>query len=116
VPVCVVRTNFVTTKGQLIRIILFPKEQENIFQRDSAKYLLFLFVLAIATYIVLVILIHQYVLVKDLVMKFFDLITITVPPSLPVSMTFGIVYAIDRLKNKKIFCIAQNKVITGGMI
>lgn len=27
VPVCVVRTNFVTTKGQLIRIILFPKEQ-----------------------------------------------------------------------------------------
>jgi hypothetical protein len=27
VPVCVLRTNFVTTKGQLIRIILFPKEQ-----------------------------------------------------------------------------------------
>jgi P-type E1-E2 ATPase len=25
VPVCVVRTNFITTKGQLIRIILFPK-------------------------------------------------------------------------------------------
>jgi hypothetical protein len=25
IPVCVVRTNFITTKGQLIRIILFPK-------------------------------------------------------------------------------------------
>jgi P-type E1-E2 ATPase len=25
IPVCVIRTNFVTTKGQLIRIILFPK-------------------------------------------------------------------------------------------
>lgn len=25
IPVCVVKTNFVTTKGQLIRIILFPK-------------------------------------------------------------------------------------------
>jgi len=25
IPVCVTRTNFVTTKGQLIRIILFPR-------------------------------------------------------------------------------------------
>jgi cation-transporting P-type ATPase 13A2 len=65
---------------------------------------------------VLVILIYKYVEVKDLVMKFFDLITITVPPSLPISMTFGIIYAIQRLEEKKIFCIAQNKVITGGMI
>ena len=27
IPVCVTRTNFTTLKGQLIRIILFPKEQ-----------------------------------------------------------------------------------------
>ncbi len=33
IPVCVTRTNFATMKGQLIRIILFPKEQENVFQR-----------------------------------------------------------------------------------
>jgi magnesium-transporting ATPase (P-type) len=116
IPVCVVRTNFVTTKGQLIRIILFPKEQENVFQKESAKYLGFLFLLSIATFIVLVILIHKYAAVKDLVQKFFDLITITVPPALPVSMTFGIIYAVERLEGKKIFCIAQNKVITGGMI
>ena len=93
-PVCVVRTNFVTTKGQLIRIILFPKEQDNVFQRESYKYLLFLFCLTVGTYIVLVCLIHNYVEVKDLVQKFFDLITITVPPALPVSMTFGIIYAV----------------------
>lgn len=116
IPVCVVRTNFVTTKGQLIRIILFPKEQENVFQRESSKYLLFLFCLSVGTFIVLVILIYKYVEVKDLVQKFFDLITITVPPSLPVSMTFGIIYAIERLEKKRIFCVAQNKVITGGMI
>jgi cation-transporting P-type ATPase 13A2 len=112
----VVRTNFVTTKGQLIRIILFPKEQENIFQKESYKYLLFLFCLSVGTYIVLIILIYQYSQVKDLVQKFFDLITITVPPALPVSMTFGIIYAIDRLEEKGIYCIAQNKVIIGGMI
>lgn len=33
IPVCVIRSNFVTTKGQLIRIILFPREQQNVFQR-----------------------------------------------------------------------------------
>jgi magnesium-transporting ATPase (P-type) len=37
---------------------------------------------------------------KDLILKFLDLITITVPPGLPVSMTFGIIYAIDKLKKK----------------
>ena len=111
-----IRTNFVTIKGQLIRIILFPKEQENIFQKESAKYLIFLFVLSVSTYIVLIILIHDYARVRDLVVKFFDLITITVPPALPVSMTFGIIYAIERLEAKRIFCVAQSKVIAGGMI
>ena len=96
-PVCVIRTNFVTSKGQLIRIILFPKEQENIFQKESTKYLLFLFALSIVTYTVLISLIHEYVTTLDIVRKLFDLITITVPPGLPVSMTFGIIYAVDRL-------------------
>jgi cation-transporting ATPase 13A3/4/5 len=42
--------------------------------------------------------------------------TITIPPALPVSMTFGIIYAVEKLKQKDISCIVQNKVITGGMI
>lgn len=55
---------------------------------------MFLFLLSVGTYIVLIILIYKYVDAADLVQKFFDLITITVPPALPVSMTFGIIYAI----------------------
>lgn len=35
-----------------------------------------------------------------MVLKFLDLITITVAPGLPVSMTLGIVYALDKLKDK----------------
>lgn len=31
IPIYVVRTNFVTIKGQLIRIISFPIEKQNIF-------------------------------------------------------------------------------------
>jgi magnesium-transporting ATPase (P-type) len=30
----------------------------------------------------------------DLILRFIDLITITVPPGLPVSMTYGIVFSL----------------------
>jgi len=52
----------------------------------------------------------------DIFIKFLDLIVITVPPALPVSMAFGVIYAIEKLKNKQIFCIEENKVITGGVV
>lgn len=64
----------------------------------------------------LVILNIDYEDTVDIVLKFIDVILIAVPPGLPVSMTFGIIYAIEKLQKKSIFCIAQNKVITGGMI
>ena len=35
-----------------------------------------------------------------MIQKFLDLITITVPPGLPVSMTFGIIFALEKLKLK----------------
>lgn len=54
IPICVTRTNFVTTKGQLIRIILFPREQQNVFQREAVKFLFFLFALAVTTYVIVV--------------------------------------------------------------
>lgn len=45
-----------------------------------------------------------------------DLIAITVPPILPICMTCGIIYAIEKLKDKSIFCIDESKVITGGVV
>ncbi len=116
IPVCVVRTNFITTKGQLIRIILFPKEQENSFQRESTKFLFFLFLISVLSYIAIVVINYDYEETSDLIIKLIDIILISVPPALPVSMTFGIIYALERLNKKKIFCISQNKVITGGII
>lgn len=51
----------------------------------------------------------------DLFVKFLDLVTVTVPPGLPVSMTFGIIFALEKLKKKSIFCTSPNKVVLGGM-
>jgi magnesium-transporting ATPase (P-type) len=41
----------------------------------------------------------------NIFLKILDIIVITVPPALPVSMAFGVIYAVDKLKNKSIFCI-----------
>lgn len=45
-----------------------------------------------------------------------DLITITVPPALPAAMTVGTVFAINRLKKKRIFCISPPRVNVSGRV
>lgn len=90
----VIRTNFITTKGQLIRIISFPTERKNIFEKQSVKFLAFLFCLTVVSYIFLIVRLYELANPLDLFVKFLDLVTVTVPPGLPVSMTFGIVFAL----------------------
>ena len=51
-----------------------------------------------------------------MIIKFLDMITITVPAALPVSMTIGIIYALEKLNAKNIFCISPNKVLMGGLV
>ena len=103
-------------KGQLIRIISFPIEKTSIFEKQSQKFLFILFAIACISYATLVVHLKNYVEPIDLFTHFLDLITVTVPPGLPVSMTFGIVYALEKLKKKQIFCISPNKVIFGGLV
>ncbi len=43
-----------------------------------------------------------------------DLITVVVPPALPATMSIGISFAINRLRNVGIFCISPNRVIIEG--
>lgn len=52
----------------------------------------------------------------DIVDKSLDLITITVPPALPAAMTVGVVFAVNRLKKKKIFCISPPRVNVAGRV
>ena len=48
--------------------------------------------------------------------KFLDLISISVPPGLPASMSVGIAYSINRLKSSGIYCISPDKIILGGRV
>ena len=48
--------------------------------------------------------------------KALDVITIAVPPALPIAMTVGVAFAQNRLKKKKIFCINNSAINVCGII
>ena len=98
----------------LVRIILFPKEQQNVFQKESGKFLFFLFLVSLLTFLGMIPHLLKTDSAADLIVSFLDLVAITVPAALPVSMAFGVVYSINKMKQKSIFCIEENKVIAGG--
>ena len=45
-----------------------------------------------------------------------DLITIVIPPALPAAMTVGIVFAQNRLKRQKVFCISPRSINLCGAL
>jgi P-type E1-E2 ATPase len=73
-----------------------------------------MFLIALATFLCMIPQLLATDSLKDVVVSFLDLVAITVPAALPVSMALGIIYSIQKLKEKSIFCIEQQKVIAGG--
>ncbi|KAH9830068.1 putative cation-transporting ATPase [Teratosphaeria destructans] len=113
----VVRTGFNTTKGALVRSMLFPKPSGFKFYRDSFRYISVMAMIAgvgfIASFINFIRLGLQWHLI---VVRALDLITIVVPPALPATLTIGTNFALQRLKSKLIFCISPQRVNVGGKI
>jgi len=48
--------------------------------------------------------------------RWIDIITIAVPPGLPISLYFGLIHFKWKLINLNIKCKDQNKIINGGTI
>lgn len=118
-PVCamVLKTGFSTTKGALVRLMLFPKPTDFKFYEDSFKYIGFMTMIAFvgftySTYNFL----KLGLPVRLIVLRALDIITIVVPPALPATLTIGSTFAISRLKKMQIFCVAPTKVNVGGKL
>ncbi|RPB05765.1 hypothetical protein L873DRAFT_1825040 [Choiromyces venosus 120613-1] len=113
----VVRTGFNTTKGALVRSMLFPKPTGFKFYRDSFYYIAVMSGIAACGFVASFInfvrlgLPWQTILVRAL-----DLVTIVVPPALPATLTIGTNFAISRLKKKDVFCISPQRVNIGGKL
>ncbi|KAF3019501.1 hypothetical protein E8E15_003598 [Penicillium rubens] len=113
----VMRTGFLTTKGALVRSMLFPKPSGFKFYRDSFRYIAVMAIVALLGFVASFINFVRLGLAWHLIIiRALDLITIVVPPALPATLTIGTNFALSRLKKQNIFCISPQKVNVGGKL
>lgn len=113
----VVRTGFNTTKGALVRSMLFPKPSGFKFYRDSFRYITVMAGVAMVGFIAsFVNFIRLKIEWHIIIVRALDLITIIVPPALPATLTIGTGFALNRLKKEQIFCISPQRVNVGGKV
>ncbi|KAI0268689.1 P-type ATPase [Gloeopeniophorella convolvens] len=113
----VARTGFTTTKGALVRSMLFPKPMGFKFYRDSIRFIMVLsgiaglgFCASAVQFVKLGVRWHT-ILIRAL-----DLITVVVPPALPATLSIGTSFALSRLRRSGIFCISPNRINVAGKI
>ncbi|XP_045539757.1 polyamine-transporting ATPase 13A3 [Papilio machaon] len=113
----VLRTGYNTSKGQLVRSILYPVPADFKFDRDSYKFIFILACISILGLCYTVALkASRSVTVNDVVLKALDIITIVVPPALPAAMTVGRLYAVSRLRRARIACLNTRAVNVSGSL
>lgn len=113
----VLKTGFNTTKGSLVRSMLFPKPVGFKFYEDSFKYIGFMALIAAIGFTYSTYNFIKLGLPKKLMLlRALDIITIVVPPALPATLTIGTTFAVNRLKKLQIFCIAPTRVNIGGKL
>ncbi|XP_064642890.1 polyamine-transporting ATPase 13A3-like isoform X2 [Lineus longissimus] len=117
VKAVVLRTGFMTAKGELVRAILFPKPLDFRFYQDTMKFVAFLACLAGAGFIFTIVLMSVRGLAAGhIIIRSLDVITIAVNPALPAAMTIGVVFAMNRLKRSKVYCISPSHINICGTV
>lgn len=113
----VARTGFATTKGALVRSMLFPKPSGFKFYQDSFKYIgVMAMVAAFGFSFSTVGFIRMHMDKRLIILRALDIITIVVPPALPATLTIGTNISLSRLRDQLIFCISPSKVNVGGKL
>ncbi|CCJ31395.1 unnamed protein product [Pneumocystis jirovecii] len=113
----VVKTGFNTSKGSLMRSILFQKSTSFKFYQDSMRFVAFMAMVAICGFIVNVLrFVEMGITWKLIIVRSLDLITIVVPPALPTTLAIGANFAISRLKKRQIYCTSPSKINISGTV
>ncbi|XP_075056986.1 putative cation-transporting ATPase 13A4 [Mixophyes fleayi] len=113
----VLRTGFNTTKGDMVRSILYPKPLNFKLHRDVKWFFIFLGFLAIVGIIYAVIIfVQRQVSAWRIIMESLVLLTSAICPIIPAALTVGILYAQSRLKKKSVFCISPDRINMCGQL
>jgi len=117
VKAIVLRTGFSTTKGELVRAILHPKPADYRFNNDTYKYIGALAIIAAfgMVYSIIVKVLKKNP-AEDIIKRSLDIVTIAVPPALPGALTAGLIYAQNRMRKQKIYCISPRTINICGTL
>ncbi|EQC28903.1 hypothetical protein SDRG_13413 [Saprolegnia diclina VS20] len=111
----VLATGFSTSKGELFRSIVCPKPVQFQIEADTYRFLAGLTLVAVLAGIQNAVdaaaagVVWWRILVSSL-----DLITIAVPPALPLILTVGVGFSLTRLQRQRIFCIDAPRINLAG--
>lgn len=113
----IIRTGFMTTKGELVRSILFPPPLDFQFHRDFLKSIyVFLSLGLIGMAYSLYMWIRVGGTVEEIVLNSLDILTFVVPPILPAALTANNAFAQKRLEKQDIFCLHSKHICLCGGI
>jgi cation-transporting ATPase 13A2 len=110
------RTNYYTLRGQYLRSILYPKTHSFQFYSESIKFIIILLTITVIGYIIVCIRIGGYLPVWSMFVTLLDLISTSIPPTLPTAMSVGIGFAIQRLSAINMKCTLPQKILVGGHV
>ncbi|XP_077343608.1 putative cation-transporting ATPase 13A4 [Lithobates pipiens] len=113
----VLRTGFNTTKGDMVRSILYPKPLNFKLDRDVRWFYIFLACLAIIGVIYAVtIYVQRKVPAWRIIVESLVLIICAVSPVIPAALMVGILYAKRRLRKKRVYCVSPDRINMCGQI
>ncbi|KAL4433179.1 hypothetical protein ABPG74_010874 [Tetrahymena malaccensis] len=114
----VLRTGFDTSKGKLIRTVIFNNENVQIKQKDAFAliFVLLIFSIISSAYVLIHGLEDQERSKNKLFIRCILIITTVVPPELPMILTIAVNSSLLYLQRKKIFCTEPYRIPFGGKI
>lgn len=115
----VYQTGFSTTKGRLIRSIMFNNPSLYRFEKDSNFFTLYLFIIAVCFMIAYYIIIFTKFpanerKLSEIIFPSLDIILTMVPPGLSLSLSIGIEYSQERLKKAGIIALKGRLINAAG--
>ncbi|KAJ9054764.1 hypothetical protein DSO57_1010851 [Entomophthora muscae] len=113
----VIRTGFNTTKGGLVRSILFPRPSQFKFYRDSFRFIGVSAVIALVGFFVTLAKLISLGMTPYLItIRTLDLTTVIIPPALPATMSIGVSFALSRLQANGVYCISPTRINVSGKV
>jgi len=114
----VLSTGLGSSQGRLLRTILFASERVSAESKDAMKLLLFLTIFAVAAagYVIYYGINNTSISSFRLIVEVIKIITSTIPPDLPMELTFSVNASLLALSKLSVFCTEPFRIPFAGTV